>query len=62
MDISLLAEASQRRIDNYGNDIDRAQASKAAEEAVRDRLRELMSQSNYSISDINFMIEAANRF
>jgi hypothetical protein len=61
MDISLLAEASQRRIDNFDNDISRIEAYKLDEEAVRDKLHELMSQSTYTISDINFLIQAAQR-
>lgn len=59
MDISFLAEARQDRIDALDNQIIQAQAAKAAEEEIRDKLHELMSQSSYSISDINFLIEAS---
>lgn len=62
MDIGLLAEQSQRRIDVIESQISQAQAAKAREEEVRDKLHELSSQSSYSISDINFLIEASNRY
>jgi hypothetical protein len=59
MDIGLLAEQRQRKIDALDSQISQAQAEKTAEEAVRDKLHELSSQSSYSISDINFLIEAS---
>ncbi len=59
MDISLLAEARQRKIDALDNQISQAETAKVEEEAVRDKLHELMSQSSYSISDINFLVEAS---
>lgn len=59
MDISVLAEARQRKIDALDNQIAQAQVDKAAQEGIRDRLQLLMSQSSYSIDDINFLIEAS---
>ena len=62
MDIGLLAEQRQRRIDALDSQITQAQAAKAKEEETRDKLRELSSQSSYSIADINFLIEASNMY
>jgi hypothetical protein len=62
MDIGRLAETVQRRIDDTDNRILSLQSSKTAQEAVRDRLQGLMSQSAYSIEDINFLIEVSNQF
>jgi hypothetical protein len=54
-----MAEKSQYRIDSIDNQIAQLQASKEREEAVHAKLSELMAQSNYSIEDINFLVETS---
>lgn len=62
MDIGQLAETAQRRVDDIDNRILTLQSAKTAQEDVRDRLQGLMSQSAYSIEDINFLLEVSNTF